>query len=179
MNLQPHLENELVVVRPLMESDFDDLFQVAVDKILWEQHWTTDRWTPEGFKKFFEDSMKSKSAVVVIEQKTKKIIGSSRYYISETAPEAVEIGWSFLARAYWGGVYNRSFKSLMIEHGLRSKKDVLFLIATDNVRSQMATEKLGAKKVDRTKEPHLFRKEKTHFTYRINTEMWTIQSRKK
>ena len=35
---QPTLQNALVLVRPLQQEDFDALFEVAADPLIWEQH---------------------------------------------------------------------------------------------------------------------------------------------
>lgn len=172
MNKQPTLENKLVLIRPLSANDYDELYLAASDPTIWEQHTTTDRWTPEGFKVYFDDAVASKGALVIIDKATNTIIGSSRYYIEEGITDAVEIGWTFLAKAYWGGTYNKSFKTLMIEHGLQSKINVLFLIAMENIRSQKATEKLGGLKINKVDYPLYFRKEKTHHTYCINKHTW-------
>ncbi len=36
--LQPHLKGELIELRLLMPDDWDDLFVVASDPLIWEQH---------------------------------------------------------------------------------------------------------------------------------------------
>ena len=36
MNLQPTLENDLVILRPLRESDFEALYEVAKDPLIWD-----------------------------------------------------------------------------------------------------------------------------------------------
>jgi len=172
MNLQPTLENDLVLIRPLSEEDYDDLYQAASDPVIWEQHTTTDRWLPGGFKRFFDESIQSKGAVVIIDKATNTIIGSSRYHIESGITDAAEIGWSFLARKYWGGAYNGAYKSLMIAHALASKDNVLFLIAKDNIRSQKATEKLRGARLHTADNPPYFRKGATHYTYRINQAIW-------
>ncbi len=56
---------------------------------------------------------------------------------------AVEIGWSFLSRKYWGGVYNKSIKKLLIDYAFESLEDVIFYIGKENIRSQKAVEKIG------------------------------------
>jgi len=172
MNLQPILENELVLIRPLSNDDYNELYRAAADPIIWEQHTTTDRWLPDGFKNFFEESIQSKGALVIINKATNTIIGSSRYHIDQGTSDAVEIGWSFLTKAYWGGAYNRSFKSLMIEHALQSKTNVLFLIAFDNLRSQKATEKLGAQQISKVDYPQYFTRKQEHLRFLINRRIW-------
>lgn len=59
----------------------------------------------------------------------------------------VEIGWTFLARAYWGGVYNGEMKRLMLRHAFRFVDGVVFLVGKQNVRSQRAVEKIGGVRV--------------------------------
>ena len=79
----------------------------------------------------------------------------SRYYgarddsvgkmIQDITEGEVEIGWTFLERAFWGGAYNRELKSLMIQHALRFVHRVVFIVGEKNLRSQRALEKIGAK----------------------------------
>ena len=175
MNLQPSLENNLIHIRPLSLDDYEQLFQTASDPEIWVQHSTSDRWLPDGFKKFFDESIQSKGALVIIDKWSNTIIGSSRFHIEEDIADAVEIGWSFLSKAFWGGGYNRSIKSLMIEHALQSKDNVLFLIAFDNIRSQKATEKLGGEQIYIDDYPQYFINKKKHLRFRINQRIWEMQ----
>ncbi len=143
MNLQPNLENELVLLRPLRPEDFEALYAVANDPRIWELHQNPDRWELHVFKKFFQDAITSRGAFAILDKLTEKIIGSSRYRIAENTSNAIEIGWTFLSRDYWGGRYNASFKSLMITHAFQYFDYILFHVDQDNVRSQKAVKKLG------------------------------------
>src|SRR6185503_1099448 len=42
--LQPTLTGDLLELRPLREADFDALFAVAADPLIWEQHPESDRY---------------------------------------------------------------------------------------------------------------------------------------
>lgn len=150
MNLQPTLSNELVLVRPLRIEDFEALYEVAKDPLLWEMHQNPDRYEINEFKKFFKGALDSQGAFVILDRTTNSIIGSSRYHIPENTAEAVEIGWTFLSRAFWGGVYNKAFKTLLIAHAFKYVDVVLFHIDQNNIRSQKATMKLGARLIDKT-----------------------------
>jgi RimJ/RimL family protein N-acetyltransferase len=172
MNLQPILEDELVLVRPLKSTDFADLYAVASDPLVWEQHPDFDRYKSDVFESFFEIAMRSGSAFVVIDKSNSKFIGSSRYNRLGEARHAIEIGWTFLARSHWGGRYNGAMKKLMLDHAFGFVDDVIFYIGVDNTRSQKALEKLGGKQVT---EPHLqslIRGDGIDLTYRINKEEW-------
>ena len=144
-DLQPTLKGNLIVVRPLTLEDFDALFAAASDPLIWEQHPENDRHRREIFRKFFDRAIESKGAFVVIERKSGRIIGSSRYCNLNQVGREVEIGWTFLERAFWGGSYNRELKSLMLDHAFRFVDRVLFVVGEMNRRSQKALEKIGAR----------------------------------
>ncbi len=78
-NLQPTLENELVMLRPLNEQDFEPLYQVAKDPLIWEQHPNNDRFKRDVYSAFFKDSMESKGALIVIDKASSEVIGSTRF----------------------------------------------------------------------------------------------------
>ncbi|HUB62182.1 MAG TPA: GNAT family N-acetyltransferase [Puia sp.] len=144
---QPTLSNEMLTLRPLREEDFDDLYAVASDPLIWEQHPAKERSEPEGFATFFREALASKGALVAIDRRTSRIIGTSRYMPVKETGDAIEIGWTFLARSHWGGVYNRAMKELMIEHAFRFVPHVLLYIHPDNRRSQQAALKIGGVKI--------------------------------
>ena len=145
--LQPTLENELVRIRPLRADDFEALYAIASDPLLWEQHWAHDRYRREVYAQSFAENLASGGALVVIDRETDRIIGHSRYQPVEGQPDAVEIGWTFLDRSYWGGRYNASFKGLMIDHAHTFAEHVVFYVAGGNRRSERAVEKLGGRRL--------------------------------
>ena len=146
--LQPHLVGDLLELRPLAPGDWESLFAVASDPLIWEQHPAQDRYEEEVFKEFFREALESGGAFVVIDRKTREIIGSSRYFGFDPGKREIEIGWTFLARTYWGGKYNRELKNLMLDHAFRFVESVVFLVGPTNVRSQKALEKIGAVMVE-------------------------------
>ncbi len=152
-DLQPTLKGNLIELRPLTRDDFDALFAAANDPLIWEQHPENDRYQRDVFQGFFDGAIDSKGAFAIIERKSGKIIGSSRYCDLNPAEREVEIGWTFLERAFWGGVYNRELKSLMLDHAFRFVDRVLFVVGEENVRSQKALEKIGAKFLQKTERP--------------------------
>jgi RimJ/RimL family protein N-acetyltransferase len=111
--LQPTLSGTLIELRPLQPEDFDALYSVASDPAIWEQHPVRDRYTVDVFQNFFREALESGGAFAVIDRESRRMIGSSRYYGYDAARREIEIGWTFLARAYWGGIYNRELKQLM------------------------------------------------------------------
>jgi RimJ/RimL family protein N-acetyltransferase len=145
--LQPHLNGELTKLRPLTLQDWDELFAVASDSLIWEQHPERDRYKEDVFRAFFKGALESGGAFVIIDRKTQQIIGSTRFYGYDPEKSEIEIGWTFLARKYWGGRYNREMKALLLDHAFKFVETVIFLVGEHNIRSQRAMEKIGAIKV--------------------------------
>ena len=141
---QPVLRGELLELRPLRADDFTALHRAASDPLIWEQHPEPDRWTEPVFRAYFDEGLASGGALVAIDRSSGEIIGSSRFHGLDANAGVVEIGWSFLARAYWGGRYNGEMKQLMLTHAFRWVDRVIFLIGPDNLRSRRAVEKIGA-----------------------------------
>lgn len=142
-DLQPTLTGELLELRPLAESDFDALFAVASDPLIWEQHPESTRYQEPVFRSFFRGAMQSGGALVALDRKGGHMIGSSRFHAYDADRSQVEIGWTFLARSHWGGRYNGEMKRLMLAHAFRFVDRVLFLIGPTNHRSRRAIEKIG------------------------------------
>src|SRR5690606_35998016 len=144
MDRQPVLEGERLLLRPLSESDWDALYAVAADRELWAAHPSHDRWQEPVFRAFFEDALAKGGALAIVDKASGALIGSSRF--QDYRPEGegeVEIGWSFLARPYWGLGYNAEFKRLMLEHAFGSVARVLFRVGADNVVSRKAMANIG------------------------------------
>lgn len=146
-DLQPHLKSEFIELRPLTPEDWDDLFAVASDPLIWEQHPESERYKEEVFKIFFREALESGGAFVVIDAKTQQIIGSTRFYGYGPEKSEIEIGWTFLARKYWGGRYNAEMKRLLLNHAFQFVESVVFFVGEKNYRSQKAMEKIGARRI--------------------------------
>jgi RimJ/RimL family protein N-acetyltransferase len=146
VDLQPTLQGELVHLSPLLAEDFKDLYAVASDPLIWEQHPDKDRYREEVFREFFAGALKSGGALVARDADDGSVIGSSRFYGYDAAVREIEIGWSFLARSRWGGTYNREMKRLMLQHAFGFVDSVIFVIGPQNIRSQKAVEKIGGRR---------------------------------
>jgi RimJ/RimL family protein N-acetyltransferase len=138
---QPSLVGRALGTRPLTEADYEPLFAAASDPLIWELHPDRERYTRPGFEAYFRSGMESRGALAVLDLQSGKIVGSSRY--SEPSSEGVEIGWTFLARAYWGGAHNRELKSLMLGHAFQFVPSVYFVVGSTNLRSLGAMRKIG------------------------------------
>jgi len=145
--LQPILQGKLLTLRPLRPDDFPALFAVASDPLIWEQHPARDRYKEDVFREFFRGALDSCGAFAVLDSSDGRIIGSSRYHNYKPDESEIEIGFTFLARKYWGGTYNREMKELMLRHAFQFVNSVVFLVGPNNLRSQKAMEKIGGVRI--------------------------------
>jgi len=154
MDRQPVLEGERLYLRPLTEADWPALYAVASDRELWARHPSHDRWQEPVFRAFFDDALAGGGALAIIDKHAPSgvegasgaVIGSSRFQAYDPADGGVvEIGWSFLARSFWGGGYNAEMKRLMLEHAFASVARVVFRVGAENVISRGAMANIGGR----------------------------------
>jgi RimJ/RimL family protein N-acetyltransferase len=165
--LQPHLIGDLVELRPLRPDDWEALFQVASDPLIWEQHPDNERYKEEVFREFFQGALDSGGAFVALDRATQKVIGSSRYWKYFPEQSEIEIGFTFLARSHWGGRYNGEMKRLMLEHAFRFVDSVVLVVGAGNRRSRTAVERIGGVLTDRQEKVDFRGKVSGHVVYQI------------
>jgi len=152
MDLQPTLKGDLTNLRPTVPEDWEELYAAASDPLIWEVHPAHDRWQEGVFREYFTDALASGGSLTVRDKTNGEVIGASRYYGYDTELDEIEIGWTFLKRAYWGGTYNREIKRLMVNHILPHVGAVIFQVGEHNWRSQHAMAKIGGVLRDEVRE---------------------------
>ena len=166
-DLQPVLDGPTLTLRPLAAADWTALFAIADDPAIWAMHPAHDRWREPVFRAFFDEGLASGGSLIVLDRASGAIIGHSRYSFDEAQPGEVEIGWTFLARTYWGGAANAELKALMIAYAYTFADAVILRIGEDNLRSRRACEKIGGVLTDRTQVADATRGGAVHVIYRI------------
>ena len=167
--LQPILKSDILELRPLRVEDFEELYAVASDPLIWEQHPNSDRYKPDVFRKFFDDAIVSGGALIAIDRQSDRVIGSSRFYCYDLLRSEIEIGWTFLARSHWGGLYNGEMKRLMLSHAFKFVDNVIFIIGITNLRSQRAVEKIGGVRIGAKTDPN----GRENVIFRITKTAWS------
>ncbi len=170
--LQPPLANRLIRLEPLAATDFEALYAVACDPLIWEQHPNPDRYRREVFQTYFAGAIASRGALRVLDAATGALIGSSRYYDFDEAAGVVAIGYTFIGRAYWGRDHNRAMKTLMLDHAFASVERVLFHVGEGNLRSRKAMEKLGATQTGRAPIAYHGEPARMNLIYTIEKAAW-------
>lgn len=170
-NLQPaFLRDDLIKLVPLQDNDFDKLFQVASDPLVWEQHPNPNRYKLEDFTTYFKGAIASKGAFLILDLKTNETVGCSRYYDYDESDNSILIGYTFIGTKFWGTGYNKSLKKIMLDYAFQFVDKVYFHIGAFNMRSQKAIEKIGGVKVDEFEVEYYGETSKLNFVYLISKE---------
>ncbi|MHC0448209.1 GNAT family N-acetyltransferase [Flavobacterium sp. 3-218] len=172
LNLQPVLENDLCILSPLEEKDFDTLYKAASDPKIWEQHPNKDRWKKEVFENFFEGAIKSKGAFKIINKATGEVVGSTRFYDFNQEEDCIFIGYTFYTVSCWGKGFNLSVKKMMLDYLFEYVSKVRFHIGSENIRSQIAISRVGAEKIAEEEVAYFGEKPKLNFVYQIDKANW-------
>lgn len=171
-NIQPILENERVSLFPLETNDFESLYLAASNPEIWEQHPNKNRWQKDVFKNFFEGAIQSNGAFKIIAKSNNKIIGSTRFYDYNESENSILIGYTFYNKTYWGKDINYEVKTMMLSYIFQFVSCVDFHIGAENIRSQIAINRLGVTKIGEQKVTYFGEQPMLNFIYRLTKEVY-------
>ncbi len=161
------LEDYKVQLRPLSEEDFDILYDVASDPLIWEQHPNKNRYQRPEFEIFFKGAIESKGAYLVIDKQHTEVAGSTRFYDYNEEEASIFIGYTFISRKFWGQGLNQTIKKLMLDHAFAICDKVYFHVGKYNTRSQIAMERLGGKKLKEVEVAYFGEPSRINYEYLI------------
>lgn len=174
INIQPILENEEVILYPLQDIDFEDVYQTASDPKIWEQHPNKNRWQKEIFRVFFEGAMQSKGAFKIVDKNTGSILGSTRFYNYDEKENSLLIGYTFYSLACWGKGINHAVKTLMLNFIFQFVEKVDFHVGAENIRSQIAIKRLGTTKIAEQEVTYFGEQSKLNYIYSLTKKEWSL-----
>ena len=175
--LQPRLQNDLIKLEPLEADDFERLYAVAADPLIWEQHPSSDRYQRPVFENFFKGAMESRGAFRVIDSANGELIGSSRYCDYDGAKRQISIGYTFIARNRWARHYNLALKTLMLDHAFKFVDRVTFKVGINNWRSRKAMEKLGGIYIGEESVSYSGEPSHPNVVFKIDAKDWANRAR--
>lgn len=159
-------------MQPLAADDFEQLYAVASDPLVWEQHPNKTRYQKDVFRNFFEGAMQSKGAMLILDKATGEVAGCSRFYDYNVADSSVFIGYTFFGRKFWGKQYNPASKQLMLNYAFQFLNNVKFHIGATNIRSQIAIGRIGAVKTREVTVAYHGEPNRDNFEYELRREEW-------
>jgi len=175
--LQPRLQNDLISLEPLQAGDFERLYAVAADPLIWEQHPSSDRYQRPVFENFFKGALESRGAFRVFDNTNGDLIGSSRYCDYDQAQRQISVGYTFIARSRWARHYNLALKTLMLDHAFKFVDRVTFKVGINNWRSRKAMEKLGGIYIGEESVSYSGEPSHPNVVFKIDAEDWASRTR--
>lgn len=172
INIQPQLENDLVILEPLNQNDFENLYAAAADPKVWEQHPNKNRYKRDVFQTFFDGAIESKGAFKIICKETNQVIGSSRFYDYDENDASIIVGYTFYSTDSWGKGINPSVKKLMFDYIFQFVDKIYLHVGADNIRSQIAVQRLGCTKIQEELVAYYGEEPKLNFVYEMTKETW-------
>ena len=175
-----YLEGHLIQLQQLMPAHLYALEKIATDTRIW-QHLPIAGWQKDTFWRWAYDAlalqMQEKAFVFsVFDNKTGKIVGTTRFQDMDAAHQKTDIGWTWYDPSVWGRGFNFEAKNLMLTHAFEAWKvhRVGFKVDERNLRSQAALEKIGASQEGFIRK-HLIRPDGSHrhsFLYGMTDDDW-------
>ncbi|MCE9501792.1 MAG: GNAT family N-acetyltransferase, partial [Leptospira sp.] len=94
-----------------------------------------------------QQNEKKQLPFVISENKSGKIIGSTRFYDISIQHKGLSIGYTWLSPAFWRTSINTDCKFLLLSHAFDTLSAIRVQLKTDlrNIRSQNAIKRIGAK----------------------------------
>jgi RimJ/RimL family protein N-acetyltransferase len=146
------LENERVLLIPFEDIRNKKLRSIIFDDDIWKYMGMYVR-DEDDFENYKKGILKDKEEHIcypflIIDKRTNKVAGSTRYGYLNFASEKCEIGWTWYGKEFQGTGLNKACKYELLKFGFETIgfKRIQFSADLENLRSQKAIEKLGAKK---------------------------------
>ncbi|WP_347219927.1 GNAT family N-acetyltransferase [Chryseobacterium sp.] len=143
------LEGAHVELIPLEQEHFEELYAAASDKDLWTLI-PTDGSDKTIFYKNYEFALSEREhgnqyPFIIRDKKTRKLIGSTRFFEIYPADRKLEIGWTWITKDFWGTSVNLECKLLLLTYCFEVLKTNRVQLKTkdNNFRSRKAIEKIG------------------------------------
>ncbi len=143
------LETDRALLRPVEISDFDAFKSIAFHEDIW-RYMTVALKTEEELKAYLDKAVtdranKVRHAFTVIDKHTGHVAGSTSYGNINLGHSRLEIGWTWLGKAYHGKGLNRHCKFLLLQYAFEqlNLERVEFKTDAINPQSRKALKKIG------------------------------------
>jgi RimJ/RimL family protein N-acetyltransferase len=140
------LENDHILLRPLQVADFTTLLELTQDASLWT-YFTHDLSTLAGLETWAAGHFSGdRLQFVVIDKATQQVLGSTGFGNYFPRDQRIEIGWTWLGKAFQGTGINAQMKSLMLQYAFEEMEMLRVEFKTDvlNLPARHALLRLGA-----------------------------------
>jgi N-acetyltransferase len=144
------LENDIVLLRPLLESDFENLLPFALNET---ELWKFSLISPagaDGMKNYISTAIDGREKsieypFIVFDKRTKQYAGSTRFYDIQMHNQSMQLGYTWYAKAFQGTGLNKNCKLLLLEFAFETLglERIEFRADNNNERSKAAMRSIG------------------------------------
>lgn len=146
------LENEKVLLRPLLENDFENLIRFSLEQ---PELWKYSLITAEGginLRNYLQIAAKGLNEqkeypFIVFDKKKNQYAGSTRFYDIQPDLQTLQLGYTWYGKEFQGTGLNQNCKYLLLEFAFEkwNMERVEFRADNENVRSIAAMKSIGCK----------------------------------
>ena len=146
------LEDERVMLRPLEETDVENLLQFSLhEPELWKYSLVTAAGI-EGLKNYMQIALEAKEQqkeypFIVFDKSTNEYAGSTRFYDINLPYQTLQLGYTWYGKRFHGSGLNKHCKYLLLSFAFEDlgMERVEFRADNNNDRSVAAMESIGCK----------------------------------
>lgn len=161
------LEGKRTKLIPLTMEHAEELWETAKDESIWTHYTFRKIENIEKFREFLKASLEEASAgkgftFTIIDKSTGRMKGGTSFLDIQPASRSLEIGRTWIAKELQGTGFNAECKYLLLKYCFEELELIRVFFKTDsnNIRSQKAMEKIGAK-YEGTLRNHMIREDGT------------------
>jgi len=146
------LEDDLVLLRPLQESDVDNLLEISINEPETWKYSLVGADGKENLINYIQSAIKARDEkrefpFIVFDKKSQKYAGSTRFYDIQLSYKTVQLGYTWYGSAFRGTGLNKHCKFLLLQFAFETLglERVEFRADNNNERSIAAMKSIGCK----------------------------------
>jgi RimJ/RimL family protein N-acetyltransferase len=144
------LENDIVLLRPLLESDYENLLPFALNEpVLWQFSLVSPAGA-EGMKNYITTAIAERAKgleypFIVFDKRTQQYAGSTRFYDIQMHNQSMQLGYTWYGSKFQGTGLNKNCKLLLLQFAFETLglERVEFRADNNNERSKAAMRSIG------------------------------------
>ena len=146
------LEDDLVLLRPLQESDVNNLLEISINEPETWKYSLVGADGKENLIKYIQSAIKNREdkkefPFIVFDKKSQKYAGSTRFYDMNLEFKTLQLGYTWYGSSFRGTGLNKHCKFLLLQFAFETlgMERVEFRADNDNKRSIAAMKSIGCK----------------------------------
>ena len=146
------LENESVLMRPLQESDVENLLEISINEPETWEYSLVKANGKKNLENYIQIALKAKEnktefPFIVFDKKSGKYAGSTRFYDISLSFKTLQLGYTWYGKNFRGTGLNKHCKFLLLQFAFETleMERVEFRADNNNQRSIAAMKSIGCK----------------------------------